>query len=331
MRAIRSCALACALGLLSHSAFADGDISAEARAHFNAGVSFLQDPDGARFEEAYREFKEAYAASHSWKVLGNLGITAMKLERDGEAIQAFTAYLKEGGAELDSDEKAQVERDLAMLTASASKVTLTTSPAGASILDERISANGGVVLNSYGPVDGPLDIQVRAGRHRFTAKFDGKVASVWEVELSPKQAVARSLTLGDVPTSKSSAPVTTPVVPPAANGLRIASYAVLGVGVAGLAVGSYFGVTSRKKFDETNALCPSSGTCTLTTAESRKRDDLSKQAENNQMFSIIGFAAGGVGVAAGITLFVLSRSEKEPNAQARLYVGPSELGIVGGF
>ncbi|HYJ09195.1 MAG TPA: hypothetical protein VEX18_09295, partial [Polyangiaceae bacterium] len=70
------------------AAAADVPISDNARAHFNAGVSLLQDPDGARYEEAYREFQAAYADSPSWKICGNLGITAMKLERDGEAIDA---------------------------------------------------------------------------------------------------------------------------------------------------------------------------------------------------------------------------------------------------
>ncbi len=65
------------------------EISERARGHFTAGVNLLQDPDGARYEEAYREFKAAYAESPSWKILGNLGLASMKLERDGEAIEAY--------------------------------------------------------------------------------------------------------------------------------------------------------------------------------------------------------------------------------------------------
>src|SRR5678815_3697575 len=60
---------------------ADAEISPQARAHFRAGVNFLDDPDGARYGEAYREFKAAYALSPSWKIIGNIGLTAMKLER----------------------------------------------------------------------------------------------------------------------------------------------------------------------------------------------------------------------------------------------------------
>ena len=96
---------------------ADVPISEDARAHFTAGVNLLQDPDGARYEEAYREFKAAYSASPSWKILGNLGISAMKLERDGEAIDAYKKYLSEGGKQVDADERAQFQRDLATLEA----------------------------------------------------------------------------------------------------------------------------------------------------------------------------------------------------------------------
>ena len=93
----------------------DVPITDAARKHFSAGVNFMQDPDGARYEEAYREFKAAYAESPSWKILGNLGICAMKLERDGEAIDAYKKYLQGGGTQLGAAERAQFSRDLSTL------------------------------------------------------------------------------------------------------------------------------------------------------------------------------------------------------------------------
>ena len=82
---------------LAHAADA---ISDEARTHFKAGVSLLQDPEGERVEEAYREFKAAYAISKSPKILGNMGFCAMRLERDGEAISRFDGA-KTGAVALD--------------------------------------------------------------------------------------------------------------------------------------------------------------------------------------------------------------------------------------
>src|ERR1043165_9599064 len=69
----------CSMLVAAEAAADGGPITEEARAHFSAGVSFLQDPDGARYDDVYREFKAAYAVSPSWKILGNLGIAAMKL------------------------------------------------------------------------------------------------------------------------------------------------------------------------------------------------------------------------------------------------------------
>jgi len=80
-----------------HIPAASGDgraaVTPEARKNFEAGVGFLNDPDGARYEPAYAAFKAAYQASPSWKILGNLGLCALKLERNSEAIEAYQRYL----------------------------------------------------------------------------------------------------------------------------------------------------------------------------------------------------------------------------------------------
>jgi len=205
-------------GLLFSSAAlgADVPISEKARAHFNAGVSLLQDPDGARYEEAYREFRAAYADSPSWKVLGNLGISAMKLERDGEAIEAFQKYLAQGGAAIDRDEKAQMARDLATLTAGVVQVELSSVPAGASIVDERVPLQGATVKNTYGPVADKLVVGVRPGQHRFTAHLDGHEDEVWTADAQPGSALQHQFTLKE-------APVVVPVAPPPLAGSPVTS------------------------------------------------------------------------------------------------------------
>lgn len=160
----------------------DAEISDSARTHFQAGVNFMQDPDGARYEEAYREFTAAYQASPSWKILGNLGITAMKLERDGEAIAAFEKYLAGGAASLAPDEKEQFQRDLATLKAGVVQLGIDVSLPGAVILDERVPVTGSTVRNQYTPTDKHVDIGVRAGHHKLTAKLAGYEDAVWEVD-----------------------------------------------------------------------------------------------------------------------------------------------------
>ena len=171
--------------LLGRTAYAaDVPISENARMHFNAGVSLLQDPDGARYEEAYAEFKAAYADSPSWKILGNFALAAMKLERDGEAIDAYTKYLAESGPTLDPEERAQVQRDLDTLSAGVVRLELESVPPGAFITDER-SATRGAIKNNYGPLTDKLQIGVRAGQHRITAHLDGYADQVWVVNVAP--------------------------------------------------------------------------------------------------------------------------------------------------
>jgi tetratricopeptide (TPR) repeat protein len=318
---------ACALVLLlAAQARAASGVSQEAQEHFNAGVSFLQDPDGARYEEAYREFKAAYAASPSWKILGNLGIAAMKLERDGEAIAAFRKYLDEGKLELDAEERAQVQRDLSMLEASSAQVRLNL-PAGASVLDERFPATGAAIQNSYGP--GPdIRVGVRPGRHRFTAKLDGTSSASWEVELQPKDSKQHTFTFAADKVSEAP-PVHADSTPN--QGLRVASYAAFGVGAVGLTIGTIFGLKAKDRYQQGNALCPTSGTCTLSSVDAERRARLGKDGDNARTLSLVGFVAGGVGVAAGVTLLIVSGPKKQEAARISGYIGGNELGLMGSF
>lgn len=154
-------------------------ITEKARSQFRAGVAFMKDPDGARYGEAYGAFKAAYADSPSWKILGNLGIAAMKLERDGEAIEALETYLKEGGANIDESERTQVQSDLDTLKASVTWVTITTNVASASVIDERIPLAGESKHNRYEFLAEPLRLGLHAGRHKITVELEGYESATW--------------------------------------------------------------------------------------------------------------------------------------------------------
>ena len=164
-------------------------ITEKAREFFRTGVRLLQDPDGARYEEAYEQFKAAYAESPSWKILGNLGVTAMKLERDGEAIKAFQGYLEQGGKELSKDERAQFQSDLDTLSATTATVTVSGLPAGTRVTDVRSANKGDDVKNYYDvPEGGSLVLRVRPGVHRFTAQWADQQAQTHEIEATVKGA-----------------------------------------------------------------------------------------------------------------------------------------------
>ncbi len=160
---------------------ADVAITDDARARFTAGVNLLKDPEGPRYEEAYREFKAAYAASPSYKILGNLGLCAMKLERDDEAIVAFEKYIAEA-PDLAPAEIAQVKADLGTLKVGVAHITVTSSPPGAQIFDTRLPSRGERITNTYGPITAPTKLGIRQGQHTLTAKLAGYPDVVWEVD-----------------------------------------------------------------------------------------------------------------------------------------------------
>src|SRR3954453_16997389 len=104
-------ALACLSLLVATPAYADEKISEEAKLYFQNGVELIQNQP-PNYQDAYYQFKLAWDRSHSWKVLGNWGLCALKLERDGEAIWAYSEYLKKGGSDVDASERKDLERDL---------------------------------------------------------------------------------------------------------------------------------------------------------------------------------------------------------------------------
>ena len=231
----------------------EGEISEQARAHFQAGVNSLQDPDGARYEEAYREFKAAYQASPSWKILGNLGIAAMKLERDGEAIDAFQKYLSGGAATLAPEEREQFQRDLGTLQAGVVKLSIDVNVPGATISDERVPVTGSAVRNTYAPNGQHLEIGVRAGHHKITATAPGYEPAVWEMEAVSGAGQAHAFEL------KRPAPVTAPspgagitrVERPTPTGVYI-GLAATGVFAVGAGVMGALAMGKNSDFEDAN-------------------------------------------------------------------------------
>ena len=254
--------------LATGAAFAaDAPISDEAKRHFAAGVNLLKDPEGARYEEAFREFKAAYAASPSYKILGNLGLTAMKLERDGEAIEAYSKYLAEG-KDLDPAEKKQIETDLATLKSGVVRVTVQVNVEGATIQDQRVPSRGDRVTNLYGPLKGALELGIRSGHHVMTAKAPGYEDQVWEFDGSPSTKETHTFTLtkkgegaaAPPPASTTPPPATTsaPPPPPPKEKVRPVPTSVYVAGgaaavlIAGGAVTGMMALGKKSDFDKKN-------------------------------------------------------------------------------
>lgn len=317
-------ALVCLLGSAGVARADDTPISDKARAQFRAGVNYLKDPDGARYEEAYRAFKAAYADSPSWKILGNLGLAAMKLERDGEAIDAFDKYLKQGGSSVDEVERAQMQRDLQTLQASVVTVKLT-APKGTHLTDERVPVNGRDVVNEYQSPDGKFSLGLRPGRHRITAELTGHKKNVWEVDATAGSSHTHTFVL--VPANAETGPKGPGPVTPATRRERpVPTLVWVGLGVSGalLAGSAVTGVLASGKRSDFDAKNDGS--------DPGAADKLKSDGERLNLITD-GLLAGGVVVGAISVVALLTRSEVEVPAkdQARFHIGPAVARQGGGL
>jgi len=115
--------------------------------------------------------------------------------------------------------------------------------------------------------------------------------------------------------------------------MRIGAYAAFGVGAVGLGLGTVFLLQSGSKRSDADALCTlSGGGCPL--EKKAEVESLDSDAKSASTLSVVGFAVGGVGIAAGVVMLVMS-GKQESSAAARPavypWVGGNSAGVAGRF
>ena len=317
--------------------------SEEARKYFQIGVELLQDPDGARYEEALKSFRHAYELSPSWKMLGNLGLSALKLERDTEAIEAYERYLASGGSQIDPAERQQIQRDLEIMKGSTGTVTLRVKGGAAATIDDtRQRSVGGPVLNSYQLAAGSaLALRLVAGHHTIVASAGEKRATLeldvtsdtkleQELELNPPQPSTPALAPRSAPAAP--APPPAPVEAEHGSGLQTAGLVIGGVGAVALVGGVVTGIVGLGKQSSLNDKCPDH-VCTYRTASEQSALQSDKDALKSYGAATTALLiGGGVFAAAGVTLFVIGAPKKERVSVVTSF-GPfgATLGAQGAF
>lgn len=301
----------------------------EARKHFEAGVALLQDPEGQRVEEAYREFKRAFELSQSPKVLGNMGFCAMKLERDGEAIDAYTRYLREV-PDIEEAERAQIVRDLQTLQVGVARVTIKADKPGVQLVDVRVPVKGPRVTNTYGPVDGSTTIGIRPGHHIVTARAQGFEDATWEFDAFAGGTADHAFALAPVkvappPPQGGVGPVSPAPEPPPSKTLP---WVVTGVGAAMLLTGGVTGALALGKTKDIEKSCPND----LCPA-GFDLDGERSSARTLVTLTDVLLIGGAIVTAGGVTWLLLSGSgDKETPARAGRVIpsgGCSALGCSG--
>ena len=261
--------------------------------------------------------------------------TYLALTRE-ESTSSSPAVLK--AREDAAKEVAQLEPRLANLTV---KVD------GAGAAEASVTMDGVKVPSALIGVARPAD----PGQHTLQASGNGVASDPQTVSLKEGGGATVTLLLkpaagaAPVPPPNAAPPPAAPVTaaaavaatPPAesgkGNGLRTASYVSFGVGAVGVVLGTVFALKAKSKYSDGNALCNDQDPCNLSQSDADRREQLGKDGDSAKTMSIIGFVAGGVGVAAGTTLFILSGKKESESAQAGVHpwIGLGSAGLSGRF
>jgi len=172
------------------------------------------------------------------------------------------------------------------------------------------------------PSDWSSKIPIDPGEYLISAKAPKRVG--WARTISPHE---RSVMMVIVPELRdSSAPPPPPVVaapPPVKEGLstpRIAALAVGGVGVAGLVLGTVFGLRAGSQWSDARTTChdPVAGTGCPSTAT-----ELGKDANGSATVSTIGFVVGGAALLTGTILWFRFAPPKQAGRASSFLLTPA--------
>ncbi len=203
---------------------------------------------------------------------------------------------------------------------------------------------------------------VDPGEHRFLATSAHNRSQVLAITLADGEQRVVTLKLESAAAAASTAPVNespqAPGAAPVARGatqkpsaadtdeqkprskwMKPAAIAALAVGGAGLGGGIYFGLQTRSKDSEADGLEKQCGSGCLTSDPLAQRiTALDEESRTAKTWSIVGFSVAGVGIATGVTLWLLDSGSAERQAkQLRVRVagnaGPrgAALRVLGEF
>jgi hypothetical protein len=301
-----------------------------ARALGTAGVEAFEAGDmtaaSDKLEKAYQLLK-----------VPSLGLwSARALEKRGLLLEALARYLEASSMQVPGGEaavqhkaQADAEREGAALKARVPRVVISiegAEPSEVTLTIDGKSVSSAVIGSPRLLNPGTHVVEVTRGSERAHAKVTAVEGKELPVRL-------RLTTAG--PASAAAAPVadpTGPAEPPQASdtterGSSIRptlGWVAIGVGVAGLAVGVGTGLSAQGKRTDLD----DSGVCVADSCPSSKQGEVDS-LNTFRTISTIGFVAGGVLAATGITLLLTAPSKS--GASAALRVAPTSLELRGRF
>ena len=256
--------------------------------------------------------------------------TSLKLRTDHQLRAARARLLTCSEASCPVDIREECLHRIAEVNAAIPTVVFTAkSGAGQELSDVKVTMDGQVVASQ---LDGSA-LTLDPGSHQFTFEIAGEppmteTLILHEGEKNRREAVV----IGPAP----AAPVPAALPPvsesiggaPASpgeggHGRRLLGLVGGGAGIAGLAIGGIFGGLTFSSWGSAKSECPSHSGCSAQATSDRSH------ALTYGTVSTAGFIAGGVLLAAGLTLYLTA--PRDQAAGVALQVAPGALAVSGSF
>ncbi|HVY26653.1 MAG TPA: hypothetical protein VHB79_08865 [Polyangiaceae bacterium] len=326
-RCARPWATLLSLSLSLHAGIAaaepDAATRAAARQLAEDGVMALQNGDATtaaqKLEKAHQALQVPSVALWSARALVKLGALVEARERYIEATRLPVS----GDKAVQEQAKVDAAAEREQLTARIPSLLIRVAPASSERLEVTLDGKAlpAMLLGEERPTNpGPHRIVAKQGTQEANASITLAEGEHQRVELKLGAAAQSGATPSD-----SGAPSRTS---PTGSTRTTLGWAALIAGGAGLVTGGVTGILALKKKStlDDDPRCQN-GQCLDTAA-----DDV-HALRTWRTVSTVGFVAGGVLCAAGVTLLLTAKSPQSPEAQARwsITVGPAHLSVRSSF
>jgi PEGA domain/Tetratricopeptide repeat len=283
----------------------------QARKHFSQGLKLYKDGD---FDAALVQFERAYAVKSNYKVLYNIAQCYFELHQYVEARDALSRYVKDGGASIEPERRAQVDSDLAELQKRIAHLRLSVNVKGATVYVDGKKAGVTPLTSVIDVNEGQRTVSVEARDHGTKQRV---------VRLAGGEEQTVTLDFEDVkPGAASSGGAPAPASSKASDGLGPAFWVT---GISALALGAGAGVTGflalQAQSDHQDALKRPGVT-------PPELDDDRTKAKTLALTTDI--LAGSAIVLGGIAT-VLLVTHDSGKQQVGLGVGPGSVSLQGRF
>lgn len=344
---LRALCLPIACLLVATPAHAQRSVSdkAAAEALFDEGLQLMNDK---RYAEACPKLEESQRIDAG---IGTLLYLAECYEKTGRTASAWATFREAASAASaagQSDRARQGKARADRLEGTLSKLTVSVATANRSIAGFQVTRSGEAVqaalFDTAMPVDpGQLVIEATApGYEPFTKTVSvppnsgrAQIQIPALVPLAGGAAVAPATAAGSTTAGQTEAQqqqTQSDVLAadtPSTEGdtARTVGVVLMGVGAAGLVVGSIFGIDALQKNSDAVDACGEDTSC-----PSKEGEKLSDEAQDAALASTIGFAAGGAAlIAGGIVYFTASDGTEAGRVQVNPLAGGAHLSFSGRF